>query len=328
MLARLVATTTFLALLPTIAGAETPFADHCEGNICYQRKVRLSCMKPEARRLLLEIAARFGKIEVASACDGRHAIRSAHYVGKAFDFRPYSAPRADVVAFLKASPHVGGVGTYSNGLIHADVSDRKMAWHGSGRGRVVWPIGAGTIVKSPDDPPAPVVVASGFSFFNLFQNPTGGGDGRIATAAVPTEMAEPVAAPIDPKASRLPPLPPRRPAGLVDDAAAPSVELASAEAPVAGATAFGDIRPTVMPAPVSNAAFMALAPTAPSSGEQAFALVAAPIAPARAERPAAAAPAPSGTAGKGFGFEDSLFSPRALAPPSQPGFSLARAAVP
>ena len=126
----------------------------------------MGCMTSEARSLMRTIAQRFGKIEIASACDGRHARRSAHYVGKAFDFRPYQATRAEVVAFLKTSPDVGGVGTYPNGLIHADVGDRKMAWFG--RGGRAWPIGIDGSYEKP------VQVASA--------EPTGAASGGLAAA--------------------------------------------------------------------------------------------------------------------------------------------------
>lgn len=318
MLARFVAATVFVALSNSGAGAATPFADHCEGNICFQGKVRMGCMKEEARRLLREIASRFGKIEVASACDGRHAIRSAHYVGKAFDFRPYQATRAEVVAFLKAAPHVGGVGTYSNGLIHADVSDRKMAWHGSGRGRVVWPVGAGTIVKAPDDPP--VAQASAFSLLDLFKSPTSqpaDDSSRLASASPP-----PGAAP-DPVAgvglrTALPPLPPRRPVALLalvgEAASAPGEADAAMQIVAAGEAGYAQARGAR-----STTARVAFAATETGRAGQSFATVAPDT---RGEFRSVAA------ANRGFAPDESIFSAKALAPPSQTGFSLARAPLP
>ena len=221
LLARLIAAAAFVAFVPGSAGATTPFADYCEGNICFQRKVQMGCLKPEARRLMRTIAERFGKIEVASACDGRHARRSAHYVGKAFDFRPFGASRAEIVAYLKASPEAGSVGTYPNGLIHADVGDRKMTWYGHG-GRA-WPIGIDRAFAN--DAPAPSSLASAA--------PNGGLAAAFAAAFAP---AAPLAAAPAPAgdaqtapaqiakigASRIP-LPPARPAVLLastDDAAA------------------------------------------------------------------------------------------------------------
>ena len=312
-----------LVVLPASgASAATPFADYCEGNICFQGKVRMGCMKEEARRLLREIAARFGKIEVASACDGRHAIRSAHYVGKAFDFRPFQATRAEVVAFLKAAPHVGGVGTYSNGLIHADVSDRKMAWHGSGRGRVVWPVGAGTIAKAPDDPPV-VAQASAFSFLNLFKSQTGpaGEDGRLAAASPPADTGADVAAPATDLRRSLAPLPPRRPATLLALAGEAASTMSSApDAPRVEIAAVGQAGYIETQAR-STSARVTLVVTETSRTSQSFAVV-APATGTRGEFRGVAA------ASKGIAPDESLFSPQALAPPLQRGFSLARAPLP
>lgn len=337
MLARLAAATALAALPSFSAGAATPFADYCEGNICFQGKVNKSCMTPDALRLLQEIATRFGKIEVASACDGRHARRSAHYVGKAFDFRPYSASRADVVAFLKAAPHVGGVGTYANGLIHADVADRKMAWHGRGRGRVVWPIGAGTIEKTPDE--APVVQASAFSFLNLFSNtPTpSGATGTPASPLPPATGAEPAAAAVGTRTA-LVPLPPRRPALLQEPTLAETnapVQVASAEGPIGPMPAFADPGQAMAPA-----RFMAVpGPTSPGPGatpEQArpaatpgmwaeAASASAPIQTISAPRQSGLASAATPT-DKGLGADVSLFSSNAFTQYAQTGFT--RAASP
>lgn len=90
-------------------------------------------MKPEAKALMESVAVKFGQIEVTSVCDGRHAKHSKHYRGEAFDFRPMTSGKTQaIVRYLKASDEVGGVGTYRNGLIHADVGERKLAWGGGG----------------------------------------------------------------------------------------------------------------------------------------------------------------------------------------------------
>lgn len=309
--------------MPWAASASTPFSDYCEGNICFQRKVNMACMTPDARKLLREISDRFGMIEVASACDGRHARRSAHYVGKAFDFRPYSAQRGDVIAFLKASPHVGGVGTYHNGLIHADVADRKMAWHGSGRGRVVWPIGAGTILKSPDDGPA--AQASAFSFpFNLWgrQATPESQDRTVVAAAVPAGNGMDLAAAT--AASTTPPLPPRRPALLASLVAGQAADAAPGARPGDAAiapSAFGEVGLAATPAPildVSNSVALSGAP--PGTGGVPAPTVTGPVpgfVAVGAESPAAQ------PAAKGFGADESPFTARAFTQPSQRGFSMA-----
>jgi hypothetical protein len=237
LLARVICTTALVALTPLPAGAETPFASHCEGNVCYQGKVQTACLKAEARRLMRAIADRFGKIEVASACDGRHARRSAHYVGKAFDFRPYGASRAEIVAFLKASPDVGGVGAYPNGLIHADVGDRKMAWFG--RGGRAWPIGIDRVgggdasePTAPSEPSAGGLAAALLAAFAPAK-PSAAPDMLASAAAPPNAPSGAANAPR--KAPGDLPLPPGKPAFLIAMAAAPD---ATAQRPEAQPTDF------------------------------------------------------------------------------------------
>lgn len=110
--------------------------DYCEGNLCFQKKARVSCLRPEVWSILHKVAARVGRLEVTSGCDGRHAKRSYHYSGRAVDFRPMQASSRAAVAVLRTMPDVGGIGTYSNGLVHADVGARKFAWHGVRKPRI------------------------------------------------------------------------------------------------------------------------------------------------------------------------------------------------
>ncbi len=109
--------------------------DYCRGSLCFQKKARTACLKPEVWSVLNRVTARFGKIEVTSGCDGRHARRSLHYSGRAVDFRPMAASPGAVIAYVRQIPGVGGVGSYGGGLIHADVGERKLSWHGRGSGR-------------------------------------------------------------------------------------------------------------------------------------------------------------------------------------------------
>jgi hypothetical protein len=121
-----------LVLLPGSAVAR----DYCEGNFCYQKKARVSCFRPEIWGVMNKLAARIGRIEITSGCDGKHARHSFHYVGQAVDFRPMQASPRAAVAVLRTFAEVGGIGTYSNGLLHADVGARKFAWHGHRKARV------------------------------------------------------------------------------------------------------------------------------------------------------------------------------------------------
>ena len=114
-----------LLLLPASAFSR----DYCEGSFCYQKKARVQCLKPAVWDMLHKISARIGRLEITSACDGRHVRHSYHYRGQAIDFRPMqTSPRA-ALAVLRSLPEVGGIGTYSNGLLHADVRPYKIAWH-------------------------------------------------------------------------------------------------------------------------------------------------------------------------------------------------------
>jgi hypothetical protein len=102
--------------------------DYCEGMFCYQKKARVSCLKPSAWDLMHKIAARIGRLEITSVCDGKHARRSYHYVGQAVDFRPMETSSRVALAVLRSMPEVGGIGTYSNGLIHVDTRGQRVSW--------------------------------------------------------------------------------------------------------------------------------------------------------------------------------------------------------
>jgi hypothetical protein len=114
-----------LFLLPATAFSR----DYCEGSLCFQKKARVSCLKPGVWSILHKVAAQVGRIEVTSGCDGRHARRSYHYSGQAVDFRPMQASPRAALAVLRSMPEVGGIGTYSNGLLHADIRTYRIAWH-------------------------------------------------------------------------------------------------------------------------------------------------------------------------------------------------------
>jgi hypothetical protein len=114
-----------LILLPGSAVAR----DYCEGNFCYQKKARVSCLRPEMWNVLHKIVARIGRIEVTS----RHSF---HYVGKAVDFRPMQVSSRTARAVLASMPEVGGIGTYTTGFLHADIGERKAAWHHHRKARV------------------------------------------------------------------------------------------------------------------------------------------------------------------------------------------------
>jgi hypothetical protein len=121
-----------LFLLPASAFSR----DYCEGSFCYQKKARVSCLKPGVWDMLNKVVARVGRLEITSACDGKHARHSYHYTGQAVDFRPMQTSAQAVLAVLRSMPEVGGIGTYGNGLLHADIRSQRIAWHHSHKSRV------------------------------------------------------------------------------------------------------------------------------------------------------------------------------------------------
>ena len=104
--------------------------DYCEGSFCYQKKARTSCLKPEVWSMLHNIVARVGRLEITSGCDGKHARHSYHYSGQAVDFRPMQASASATLAVMRGMTEIGGIGSYGNGLLHADVRPTRIAWHG------------------------------------------------------------------------------------------------------------------------------------------------------------------------------------------------------
>jgi len=104
--------------------------DYCEGDFCYQKKARTSCFKPEVWSMLNKIVARVGRLEITSGFDGKHARHSYHYRGQAVDFRPMQASASATLAVMRGMPKIGGIGSYANGLLHADVRPTCIAWHG------------------------------------------------------------------------------------------------------------------------------------------------------------------------------------------------------
>lgn len=112
--------------------------------ISFQPQVKgLGCLKPETLAMIKELIASIGPIQITSTCGGRHARHSQHYRGKAIDFRPLATSPRKAAAAAKAIEAVGGVGTYSNGLVHVDVGEREIAWYGHKRSRRLAYAGSG-----------------------------------------------------------------------------------------------------------------------------------------------------------------------------------------
>ena len=131
MLVRLILAASFVIVTPALARD----IDRT-GSISLQPQVKgLGCLRSETRAMVRSLVSRIGPIQITSTCGGRHASRSQHYRGKAIDFRPRAASVRGAVAALRRMPQVGGVGSYSNGIVHADVGERVHSWHGRGSGR-------------------------------------------------------------------------------------------------------------------------------------------------------------------------------------------------
>lgn len=119
------------AFLPFAALADEPIQ-----KISFQPQVKgLGCLKSETRAMITALVAKIGPIQITSTCGGRHARHSQHYSGRAIDFRPLAVSARKAAAAARSIESVGGVGTYSNGLVHADVGLREASWYGHKRSR-------------------------------------------------------------------------------------------------------------------------------------------------------------------------------------------------
>ncbi|TCR61474.1 uncharacterized protein DUF882 [Bosea sp. BK604] len=127
-----------LAALLAVCCPALSFANVPLQQVSFQPQVKgLGCLKPEAVAMIKELVAKIGPIQITSTCGGRHARRSQHYRGNAIDFRPLATSSRKAVAVAKSLQSTGGVGSYSNGLVHVDVGDREISWYGHKRSRRV-----------------------------------------------------------------------------------------------------------------------------------------------------------------------------------------------
>lgn len=104
------------------------FSTPAFAQVSFQPQVHgLGCLQPSARAMVAHIVQRIGAIQITSTCGGRHARHSMHYRGLAVDFRPRSVSPARAAQVLHSMPEISGIGTYRNGLIHADVGGSHYA---------------------------------------------------------------------------------------------------------------------------------------------------------------------------------------------------------
>jgi hypothetical protein len=91
-----------------------------------------TCLTADAQTLLGRIRAQFGNVEIVSTCRPGATIAgtnipSKHASGQAIDFR-VPGRKAEVVRWLMANDHMGGIMTYSDmDHIHVDVGARFVA---------------------------------------------------------------------------------------------------------------------------------------------------------------------------------------------------------
>lgn len=92
-----------------------------------------SCLTSDARSLLNRIENRFGRVDIVSTCRPGAKIAgsgrpSRHASGNAIDFNPPKGRKSEVVKWLIANHHGGGVMTYSGmNHVHVDVGYRFVS---------------------------------------------------------------------------------------------------------------------------------------------------------------------------------------------------------
>lgn len=92
-----------------------------------------SCLTSEARSILNRIESRFGSVSIVSTCRPGAKIAgsgrpSRHASGNAIDFNAPKGRNSEVVKWLIANHHSGGVMTYSGmSHIHVDVGYRFVS---------------------------------------------------------------------------------------------------------------------------------------------------------------------------------------------------------
>ena len=139
----------FIAVLSLLVAAVAPTAvnarSYSDDGYRYSRHARTShrhaggsagtsttCLTSAARNLLGRIRNHFGNVEIVSTCRPGAVIAgtrtpSKHASGQAIDFR-VPGKKAEVVRWLIANHHSGGVMTYSDmNHIHVDVGPRFVA---------------------------------------------------------------------------------------------------------------------------------------------------------------------------------------------------------
>lgn len=123
------------AVILTVSMPVLAHADSSITQVSFQPQVKgLGCLKPATVAMIKELTDKIGPIQITSTCGGRHARHSQHYSGKAIDFRPRATSARKAAAVAKTLDNVGGVGTYSNGLVHVDVGELEISWFGHKRG--------------------------------------------------------------------------------------------------------------------------------------------------------------------------------------------------
>ena len=102
-----------------------------QGAITLRTSAPTNCIPGDLRDVVASVAEKFGPVSVESThrTTGRNwraggARHSLHLSCRAIDFRVRARARG-VMAYLRASPQVGGLKIYRNGIIHIDNGERR-----------------------------------------------------------------------------------------------------------------------------------------------------------------------------------------------------------
>lgn len=92
--------------------------------------VKVNCFPDRLNIVLAHIAKKTGRRPIVTS-GHRHGGRRGSYHRKcaAADIRVPGVSTSRVVAIARTAPHIGGIGTYCNGLVHVDVGPKRRWRH-------------------------------------------------------------------------------------------------------------------------------------------------------------------------------------------------------
>ena len=92
--------------------------------------VKAGCFPDQLNLVLAHIARKTGGRPIVTS-GHRHGGRKGSYHRKceAADIRVPGVSVSRIIAAAKTAPHIGGIGTYCNGLVHVDVGPKRRWRH-------------------------------------------------------------------------------------------------------------------------------------------------------------------------------------------------------